>query len=106
MKYNVSLTRRAEQDREDAFNWYSTNYSKTFAVRWYNGMTRAIRSLQRNPERCHKAHEDDRFPFDLYELLYGKRRNKHRILFRIHRDAVIVLHIRHSARRDLTENDL
>jgi plasmid stabilization system protein ParE len=106
MKYIVSLTQRAEQDRESAFQWYASHYSEAFAVRWYNGITRAMRTLQRDPKRCHKAHENDSFSFDLYELIYGKRRSKHRILFRIYKDVVLILHVRHSAQRDLTEEDL
>jgi hypothetical protein len=65
-----------------------------------------MRSLQRNPERCPKAHENVSFSFELYELLYGRRHAKHRILFRIYRDVVLVLNIRHAAQRDLTEDDL
>ncbi len=32
MKYKVSLTSRAERDRENAFSWYSANYSEAFAA--------------------------------------------------------------------------
>jgi plasmid stabilization system protein ParE len=106
MTYKIAITRRAEQDRATAFDWYCANYSREFAVRWYNGITRAIRSLSKNPLRCSTAAESDRFPFDLRQLLYGKRRNKHRVLFTLHDDVVLVLHIRHSAQRDLTADDL
>jgi plasmid stabilization system protein ParE len=106
MKYIVSLSRRAEQDRERAFEWYRLNYSEAFAVRWFNGITRAMRSLAQNPERCHKAIENDRYPFELHELLYGKRKTKHRVLYTIHNDIVLVLHIRHSSQGELTDDDL
>ena len=106
MKYRVDLTARAEHDRDAAFDWYAENYSLDFAARWYNGLTRAIRDLAMNPQQCGFALENDKFPFDLRELLYGGRRHKHRVLFTIHDDQVLVLHIRHSAQRDLTENDL
>jgi plasmid stabilization system protein ParE len=106
MKYLVSLTSRAELDRDTAFHWYAENYSNAFAIRWFNEITRAMRSLSKNPERCHKAAEDGRFSFDVYELFYGRRRNKHRILFRIYRDVVLVLHIRHAAQRELEVGDL
>jgi hypothetical protein len=55
---------------------------------------------------CHKAHENDRFPFEVYEILHGRRINKYRILFTVDKDSVIVLHIRHSAQRDVTADDL
>ena len=98
MRYKVSLTPRAELDRDRAFDWYATNYSNEFATRWLDGIVKAMYSLAQNPQRCAKAAENHRFSFDLYELRHGKRRNKHRILFRIEEQNVLVLHIRHSAR--------
>jgi plasmid stabilization system protein ParE len=106
MIYRVVLTARAEQDRDAAFAWYTDNYSFEFAVRWYNGVMQAVRSLSQNPQRSGVAHENDKFPFEVRELLYGAKRRKHRILFTIHDDLVLVLHIRHSAQRDLTVDDL
>lgn len=106
MTYRTLLTARAEGDRDAAYYWYSENYSREFAGRWYRGLQRAIRSLRVNPRRCATAHESDRFSFELRELLFGGRRQKHRILFTLHEDKVLILHIRHSAQRDLTEDDL
>jgi len=106
MKYKLIITTRAAQDRDGAFAWYGTNYSNEFAARWYEGISHVIESLPHNLARGHKALENDRFPFGLYEVLYGKRMNKHRILYRVEDNAVVILHIRHSAQRDLTEDDL
>jgi plasmid stabilization system protein ParE len=106
MSYEVVLTTRAERDRDAAFTWYADHYSLAFAARWYDGLTQAIRSLSQNPLRCGVAHENDKFSFEVRELLFGGRRHKHRVLFTIHNDLVLVLHIRHSAQRDLTEDDL
>jgi plasmid stabilization system protein ParE len=106
MTYILVITRRAKQDRDRAFEWYRANFSHEFAGHWYNGIALAIGSLQISPMQCHKAHENDQFPFDLYELLYGSRRNKHRILFRVEGNRVVILHIRHSAQVDLLEGDL
>lgn len=106
MNYRVSLTVRAEQDRESAFDWYAANYSEDYALRWLDGLRRTISTLIRNPKRCAKAAEYRRFDFGLYELHYGTRRNKHRILFRVEDDQVIVVHLRHSARRNLQKGDL
>ena len=106
MTYKVSLSRRAELDREQAFDWYCANYSEAYALRWFNGITLAMATLRRNPQRCHMANENDRFQFDVHEMIYGPKKNKHRILFRIDSDLVLVLHIRHSAQRDLSDDDL
>ncbi|MEX2307573.1 MAG: type II toxin-antitoxin system RelE/ParE family toxin [Pirellulales bacterium] len=106
MKYRVVLTARAERDRDTAFDWYAENYSGEFAARWYHALRQAIRSLRDKPRRCALAHENDKFSFELREVRFGGRRHKHRILFTLHEDIVLVLHIRHSARRDLREEDL
>ncbi len=45
--------------------------------------------------------ENPKFPFEIRELLYGKRKNKHRIIFTIRDDDVIVLFIHHGARKEL-----
>ncbi len=65
-----------------------------------------VRSLSQNPQRCGVARENDKFPFEVRELLYGAKRRKHRVLFTIHDDLILVLHIRHYAQRDLTADDL
>jgi plasmid stabilization system protein ParE len=106
MSYRVKFSRHAVLDREHAFEWYASNYSEAYALRWFNGVTKAIASLSTNPFRCPKARESRRFPFDLYELLYGTKRNKHRVLFTIRKEIVFVVRIRHSAQRELTEDDL
>jgi plasmid stabilization system protein ParE len=106
MTHEIALSARAEKDRDEAFAWYESHYSRTFAVKWYNGLTRAIRSLRQNPLRCPLARENSHFSFEVRELLYGGRHQKHRILFTMHANLVLVLHIRHSARQDLTESDL
>jgi plasmid stabilization system protein ParE len=106
MSFRINLSRHAVEDRERAFEWYAANYSDEYAARWVIGITAAIKTLSKNPQRCPKALENDRFPFDLYELLYGTRKNKHRVLFTIRNDVVFVVRIRHSAQRELTEDDL
>ena len=106
MSYRLDITDRAKQDRDRAFDWFRANYSEGFAARWYEGISDAIVSLTGDPLLGHKAPENDRFPFELYELLYGKRMNKHRILYTVQNDMVLVLRIWHSAQRDLTEEDL
>jgi plasmid stabilization system protein ParE len=106
MSYKLIVTERAKEDRDRAFDWYSENYSKEFAARWYEGISEAVVSLARNPMRGHLARESDRFPFELYELLVGKRMNKHRILYTVEGVVVQILRIRHSAQRDLGDEDL
>lgn len=73
MKRKLVVTERAKRDRHRAFDWYSANYSNKYAARWYTGISEAVVSLADNPFVGHLAEENIRFPFELYELLYGKR---------------------------------
>jgi plasmid stabilization system protein ParE len=106
MNYKLILTARAKQDRDRAYDWFNANYSAEFAARWYQGISDTVESIVQNPMHGHKAEENDRFPFELYEWLYGKRRNKHRILYTIENNIVFILSIRHSSQRDLASDDL
>jgi plasmid stabilization system protein ParE len=106
MKYKLIITDRAKKDRDREFHWFSENYSKEFAARWYVGVSDAVRSIGRDPSIGHKADENDRFAFELYQFLYGTRKNKHRILYAIESDTVSILHIRHSAQSELTGDEL
>lgn len=73
---------------------------------WYCGIVDAIVSLERFPGRCPLAPENASVPYELRQLIYGKRRNAYRILFTIRENRVHVLHIRHSARDWIQSDDL
>jgi len=106
MTHKLHIARKAEQDRDEIFEWYRQNYSESFAARWYVGVSNAIQRLATNPLRCGIAYENSRFPFELRELLYGRsKKSRHRILFTVKEDTVYVLHIRHSARDEIGEGD-
>jgi plasmid stabilization system protein ParE len=106
MRYRIKFSRHAVEDRERCFEWYAANYSDAYALRWFNGITKAIASLSANPFRCPKACESHRFPFDLHELLYGTKKNKHRVIFTVRDNEVFIVRLRHSAQDELTEDDL
>ena len=60
-----------------------------------------METLTRQPTRCPRAIESGKFPEELRELLYGKRRSKYRIIFTIRDDEVVVLYVHHGARNEL-----
>ena len=71
---------------------------------WYNGLVKKIDTLRRHPTRCPLAAENDKFPEEIRELLYGrsgKRIHKHRILFTVREDTVHILYVRHTDRDEL-----
>ncbi len=85
---------------ESAYEYIEQD-SPESAHRWAAGLMEAIDSLKTLPLRCSLAPENDFFPQEIRQLLYGKGRHVHRILFTIRGDVISVLHIRHGARQVL-----
>jgi plasmid stabilization system protein ParE len=100
MTYQVVVQPSAQAEIEMAYEW-TAERAPMAATRWYNRLVDAIRSLADNPERCALASEDEYFPEEIRNLLYGKRRNAYRILFTIRGDTVHVLHVRRGSRQVL-----
>src|SRR5713226_1485045 len=100
MTYQVVVQPSAQAEMEAAYEW-TTERAPMTAVRWYNRLIEAIRSLADNPERCSLASEDEYFPEEIRNLLYGKRKNIYRIIFTIRGDTVHVLHFRRGSRQAL-----
>src|SRR5438046_9658410 len=98
MKYLVVVQPSAQAEIEAAYEWIAERAPRT-AIRWYNRLLKAIGSLADNPERCSLAPEDEYFPEEIRNLLYGKRRNAYRVIFTIRGDTVHVLHFRRGVRR-------
>src|SRR5436189_5830088 len=98
MKDLVVVQPSAQAEMEGAYEWIGERAPLT-AVRWYNGLLKAIGSLADNPERCLLAPEDEYFPEEIRNLLYGKRRNAFRVIFTLRGDTVHVLHFRRGTRQ-------
>ena len=104
MTYRIIIEPRAEREIRAAVRWKTESASPTEAARWYNGLVKKIDRLRRQPSRCPLAAENDKFPDEIRELLYGrggKRVHKYRIIFTIREDAVHILFVRHTARDEL-----
>ncbi len=73
-------------------------------MRWFQGLREAVASLAHSPQRCALAPENATFPFEVRQLLYGRKPHVYRILFTIEGDTVYVLHIRHGRRQPITKH--
>lgn len=104
MTYRVEIDPQAVTEIETAFLWLRER-APAEAVEWFNSVHQAIASLQELPERCPLAPENDAFPEEIRQLLYGKRRGAYRILFTVTGDVVRVLRVRHGARLHLETDD-
>ena len=63
-----------------------------------------IATLQDKPRRCPLVKENYSTSEEIRQILYGKSRNKYRVVFAIREDTVHILYIRHSAQSSITFN--
>lgn len=105
MPYTVRFTHRALAD-VDAAAAYRARRSATAAVRWQVELLAQVAILEQSPNRCPLADEADDLGLELRELLYGRRRSIHRILFTIEGESVIIHRVRHAAQNRLTNDDI
>jgi plasmid stabilization system protein ParE len=101
MKYRVVIEPSARIAIRRAARWIEENRSPEIAIRWTRGLERAIATLESMPTRCPVAAENDEFPYEIRELLYGRRPNVYRIVFTVRGDSVSVLFVHHAARDEL-----
>jgi plasmid stabilization system protein ParE len=101
--YRVEPTDKALVDAGEAYFWISEQ-SEGAALRWYEGLMKAFRSLEKNPLRCPLAPESAVFEEEIRQLIFGK----YRILFTVEKETVFVLRVRHGAQDYLKpeENDV
>jgi plasmid stabilization system protein ParE len=103
----VIISRPAERDINEAYEWWKDHRSEGEAHRWYRGILAEIRSLSRMPERCSVAEERDLVTQGVRQLLFGLgRRATHRVVFAIEGEFVVVLRVRHASQDALTLDDL
>jgi len=104
MLFKIAITDRAARNLDEAYRWYP-EHAPEAAARWYNGFLNALDKLSTNPERCPIAPESKKLHAEIRQFLYSRQRS-YRALFIIRENTVIVLHIRHTARRDASPEDL
>jgi plasmid stabilization system protein ParE len=73
--YRLRVTARAVSNADEAYAWIAGQLSLAQAERWYQGLFKHMETLTRQPTRCPRAPERDRFPDELRELVHGKARN-------------------------------
>jgi len=94
LSYVVSLTSRAEHDLVYLYDEINAAHSDA-ARTWYQGLKKKILSVEKHPNQGPVTPESE----GLRHLLYGRRHNIYRVIYRVLGKQVEVLHIRHGARR-------
>jgi plasmid stabilization system protein ParE len=100
-RYTVLVTPEAEAGIVSAFH-YIRERSPMNAARWLRALYGEIDSLERFPERCSLARENEYFEDTLRQLTL----KSHRIIFRVEeaRRIVRVLYFRHGGQRTVGES--
>ena len=87
MEFQVKLTANAKREIETAYLWLKQN-NPVYADQWFRFLMNAIATLQDKPRRCALARENDDFPEEIRQFIFGKSKNKYRIIFTIRDDMV------------------
>ena len=103
MAFRVKQTPQADRDLDTILDWLLERQAGEAGLRWFRKLRAEIASLCELPNRCPLAPENKEFPFEVRQLLYGRKPHLYRVLFTIESDTVVVLHIRHGRRRRLGE---
>ena len=102
MTFRVEVSAQAERDAESILDWLISQRAGETGLRWFLALDDAIATRATFPKRCPLAPESARFPFEVRQLLYGRKPHLYRILFSIEGETVRVLHIRHGRRKPVT----
>lgn len=100
MAYRVEFAKSAEVQLEELYLWVVERAPSRGAA-WFNGLERAVLSLEQLPRRCRIAPEsvDPDLPVRVFN--YGRRPHVYRVFFTIDEaiKVVRVVHVRRSARQ-------
>ena len=98
MAFRVEQTAEADRDLDLILEWLMAQQAGETGLRWFQGLKDILDSLSELPHRCSLAPENVEFPFEVRQLLYGRKPNQYRVLFTIEANTVIILHVRHGRR--------
>ncbi|MCA9270903.1 MAG: type II toxin-antitoxin system RelE/ParE family toxin [Planctomycetales bacterium] len=106
MSLPVIVADEARSNIIETAAWWSAHRSPLQALRWYEGIIDAIKSLAKNAHGRPLARENAKSDHELRELHFGLgSRPTHRVIFVIDSDAVRVLSVRHVAQEDWQPTD-
>lgn len=100
MVFQIKFTRYAQEEIESAYLWLK-DYNTAYADQWFRDLMNVISTLQEKPRRCALARENDDFPEEIRQLLYGKPKRQYRIVFTVQEEFVYILSVRRGERSAL-----
>lgn len=102
MQFQVIITPSAKADIFEINTWLLENYPDS-AESWLWGISQAVTSLSKFPERCPISPESEVFDVVVRQLFYGKKPHTYRILFSIQDEKVYILRVRSTRQQSLLD---
>ena len=101
MAFRVEFSEQADRDLNDLFGWLQAQHAGEAGLRWFLKLQDGCESLDTMPQRCSLAPESEEFPFEVRQLIYGRKPHFYRVLFTIEGETVVILNVRHGRRLPL-----
>jgi len=105
MSFRVEYTLHAQGEIEDSYLWIKERAPQA-AEKWRDELIGKVEELADNPLRHPVAPESDKFPREIRQMLFRKRRGQFRVFYTIDGKRVVILSVRRSARKPLEGGDL
>lgn len=101
MKQPLIVTGRAEQQIEQAYDWYRMRDTQS-AERWFAALLQIMDDTCLHPHDFPLAEESGRFPLELRQATFGAGKSKtHRCLFSQRPEGIVIYAVRHLAQDEL-----
>jgi plasmid stabilization system protein ParE len=102
MQFQVIITPSAKADIFEVNTWLLENYPN-LSNNWIWGISQAVTSLSKFPERCPISPESEAFDVIVRQLLYGNKPNVYRILYSIQDEKVYILRVRSTNQKSILD---
>ena len=83
MAFRIEVSGEFEREAESILEWLISEGAGDTGRRWFMALRHAVEGLANSPTRCPLAPENASSPFDVRQLLYGRKPHVYRILFTI-----------------------
>jgi plasmid stabilization system protein ParE len=103
MAFRVEYTDQAQGDLNGILEWLLEQDAGEPGLRWFFRLEDAIGSFADFPNRHPLAPESKEFPFEVRQLVHGRKPHQYRVLYTFDGETVAVLHVRHGRRRRVGE---
>jgi plasmid stabilization system protein ParE len=95
MAFEIKYSDEAKKNLDAITSWLLyERFAGETALRWLERLREKIYTLSELPDRCPLARESKSLPFEMRQLLYGRKPRVYRILFTIEANTVHILYIR------------